>query len=189
MAKKQVLTGQGSAYSQMFMEEGGGTSFTGLPVKQDGTLIGSATLLNFAGNNPTVLPAPFTVLADGVVAGQYNISLVELVAASAAIDQWALVKNSGNGTYAMLAAGDNARLMKGVAITASSGGFAYVCFIPGIVTYCLNDGNGAISQGGYVIPSTTVAGRVREGTAADVYVGHNVGAASGAGLDALVTVR
>lgn len=176
--------------SQVSSDEfGGGSAFTGIPVKQDGTLIGSATLLNFAGNNPTVLPAPFTVLADSVVSGQYNISLVELVSTPVAVNQWALVKNSGNGTYAMLAAGDNPRLMKGVAITASSGGFAYVCFIPGIVTYCLNDGNGAISQGGYVIPSTTVAGRVREGTATDVYIGHNVGAASGAGLDALVTVR
>lgn len=191
MARKFLLTGQGTAYSQISSDElgGGGTPFTGLPIKQDGTLIGSATILNFAGNNPGTLPAPFVVTVDGVVAGQINIALYERVSTPVAVDAGALIKNSGNGTYAMLAAGDNPRLMRGIAVTASSGGFAYVCFIPGIVCSTLSDGTGTIAQGAYVIPSTTVAGRVKEGTSSDVYVGINVGAAVAASLNASCTVR
>ncbi len=53
MARRQVLTGQGTATTQAFIDEGGGSGgggLTSLPILQTGLLVGNATQLNFTGS-------------------------------------------------------------------------------------------------------------------------------------------
>ncbi len=120
----------------------------------------------------------------------WTSSPFETVTGAAAIDAGALIKlSSAAGQYETLAAADDAGLMIGVAKTACSGAAAtfQAYFISGIVAGMLSDGTGTIAIGASVEPSTTVAGRVKSGSANSI--GRNVGALVAATLDAAVSVR
>lgn len=181
-----LLTGQGTATSQISSEEfgGGGSGSSGVDVKDEGVLVlASATTLNFVG-------AGVAAAVDGVIPTQVNVTIdggLRTVTSSASIDANALIKVSGTNTYAMLGAADDAVLCVGVAVTGVVGAGSFTAqFIPGTITTMLSDGTGAIANGAAVVPSTTVAGRIKTGTTNTV--GVNVGAAVAATLNLTVSV-
>lgn len=119
------------------------------------------------------------------------IAAGETVTSTATIVAGALLKNSGNGTYDHLGTADSPLKMIAIALSSRTGAGTFTAqFRPGGQQSLLSDGSGTIAQGAYVIPSTTVAGRVKQGVSTDIgIVGINVGALVAATLDAAVTVR
>lgn len=132
-------------------------------------------------------------LADVTDAANVATALAagESATSTATVVTGALLKNSGNGTYDHLGTADSPLLAIGIVLAGRTGAGAFTAqFRPGGSQSLLSDGTGTIAQGAFVIPSTTVAGRVKQGTSTDIgIVGINVGALVAATLDAAVTVR
>jgi hypothetical protein len=145
-------------------------------------------------NGQLVLTAEQYVMlvSDGVskfivVSENMELPTTGLVA-NAAIDAHALIKASTTaGRYEMLAGSDSPLLMVGVAATIAFGaGSPFAAqLVPGTVTTMLSDGSATISAGQSVIPSPSVAGRIRAGNTNSVGVALGNAAAV---LDATVSV-
>jgi len=110
------------------------------------------------------------------------------VTSTATIVAGALLKVSGDGTFDHLGIADSAQLCVGVAVTGRTGAGTFTARIAQPITM-VSDGTGTIANGAPVIPSTTTAGRIKQGTVDDPgLMGINSGAAVAASSDATASV-
>lgn len=100
-----------------------------------------------------------TAMNPGFIGAQQRVC-------GAAVNQYAAVKIDSTGRRVMLAAGDAANLMVGIALntTTAAGQILMVLELYGIESYMISDGTTAITAGELVSPSATVAGAVFEDT-------------------------
>lgn len=117
------------------------------------------------------------------------------VTGAEAIPAGALIKVTSGvaGQYSMFtttAAEDTSKIVGAAATACSGAGASFQAqLVQGVATSLLSDGTGTIAAGAPVIASSTVSGRVKQGTDGDpALVGYNIGAAVAATLDATVTV-
>lgn len=97
----------------------------------------------------------------------FTSTITEPADADAAIDQYALIKAAATaGRYVMFQPADDPILAIGVAFqsAAAPGDKFLAVFALGQQTPLLSDGTAPISPGQTLVPSTTVAGRVKPGS-------------------------